>query len=253
MKRAWTVAVVVFLCASAASGQFAGFGQASFELSHTVSPERVRPGEEFEVELAWKIPPGHYLYREQVSVKPVRGGDFASFDVSMPEGVMHRDEVTPEAQQVFFDELRVVVSCRVPVETPEGAYRPGIEVGWQGCGNGMCFRSESRVVELELEVSGDPVTTEESEGEADSVEGDAADRSLWMWVLGALGGGILTSLTPCVFPLIPVVIAVLGIEPGKTGRLRGLGLSSTYVAGIVTVYAVLGVLAAVVGLSLIHI
>lgn len=58
--------------------------------------------------------------------------------------------------------------------------------------------------------------------------------------------GILTSLSPCVYPLIPITISIFGARQAKT-KLEGLALSSVYVAGMVITYVVLGLIAASVG------
>ena len=61
----------------------------------------------------------------------------------------------------------------------------------------------------------------------------------FLWVFAA---GLLASLTPCVYPMIPIIVAVIGAKGG--GRLRGLLLSLTLVLGMATTYTVLGVVAA---------
>src|SRR5437763_612121 len=58
--------------------------------------------------------------------------------------------------------------------------------------------------------------------------------------------GVLTSLTPCVYPLIPITVSVFGArEPHH--RARSVALSATYVGGIAITYSVLGVVAALSG------
>lgn len=59
-------------------------------------------------------------------------------------------------------------------------------------------------------------------------------------------GGILSSLTPCIYPMIPITIGVIG---GSTGgsRLKGFLLSLIYVLGIAITYSTLGVISALSG------
>ncbi len=53
-------------------------------------------------------------------------------------------------------------------------------------------------------------------------------------------GGLLTALSPCVYPLIPITLSILGAR--KAGSpLKGLALASTYVGGMVVLYTTLGV------------
>ncbi|MSR35726.1 MAG: cytochrome C biogenesis protein [Gemmatimonadetes bacterium] len=70
-----------------------------------------------------------------------------------------------------------------------------------------------------------------------------------MLALAALfGAGLLTSLTPCVYPMIPITISVItgSSRPGQ-GKGRTVALTLTYVVGLALVYAFLGALAGVTG------
>ena len=59
-------------------------------------------------------------------------------------------------------------------------------------------------------------------------------------------GGVLTSATPCVYPMIPITIGVIGGHAGNN-RLRGFLLSLVYATGLALVYGGLGVFAAASG------
>ena len=59
-------------------------------------------------------------------------------------------------------------------------------------------------------------------------------------------GGFLTSLTPCVYPLIPITVSVFGARQTER-RARSAVLSATYVAGIAAMYSALGLFAALSG------
>ncbi len=59
-------------------------------------------------------------------------------------------------------------------------------------------------------------------------------------------GGLLTALTPCVYPLIPITVGVFGARPG-VGRGKAVLLTSSYVVGMGVVFATLGVIAARTG------
>jgi thiol:disulfide interchange protein len=58
--------------------------------------------------------------------------------------------------------------------------------------------------------------------------------------------GVLTSLTPCVYPMIPVTVTYIGGAAGGNRR-RAVALSVTYVLGLSLMYAALGVVAAMLG------
>ncbi len=62
------------------------------------------------------------------------------------------------------------------------------------------------------------------------------------------GAGLVTSLTPCVYPMIPITAGILG-GAGAVGRSRAwtVLLSFTYAIGLALVYALLGLIAGLTG------
>jgi cytochrome c-type biogenesis protein len=62
------------------------------------------------------------------------------------------------------------------------------------------------------------------------------------------GAGLATSLTPCVYPMIPITAGILG-GAGSTRRSRGRTalLTAVYVAGLALVYSALGLIAGLTG------
>jgi thiol:disulfide interchange protein DsbD len=61
-------------------------------------------------------------------------------------------------------------------------------------------------------------------------------------------GGLLSSFTPCVYPVIPVTIAYIGAHSGKS-RFSGFYLSLFFVVGLALVFSILGIIAAAGGSS----
>ncbi len=60
--------------------------------------------------------------------------------------------------------------------------------------------------------------------------------------------GVLTSLTPCVYPMIPITVALVGGESaGAQSRWRPFALTLAYAIGLALVYALLGVVAGLSG------
>lgn len=64
--------------------------------------------------------------------------------------------------------------------------------------------------------------------------------------LAVFAGGIATSITPCVYPLIPIIVGIIG-SGGEKSRWRNFILSFCYVLGMAFTFSVLGMIAALTG------
>lgn len=62
------------------------------------------------------------------------------------------------------------------------------------------------------------------------------------------GAGVLTSLTPCIYPMIPITVGIISGTAGEGApRSRVVGLTLTYVGGLALLYALAGLLAGLTG------
>jgi thiol:disulfide interchange protein DsbD len=59
--------------------------------------------------------------------------------------------------------------------------------------------------------------------------------------------GLVTALTPCVYPLIPITVSIFGAGKARKSRGHAAALSGTYVLGIATMYSMLGLASAASG------
>jgi len=66
-------------------------------------------------------------------------------------------------------------------------------------------------------------------------------------VLMSFAFGFVASLTPCVYPMVPITVSIFGATGGQTTRLRGAALSAVFVLGIATLFTPMGVLSALSG------
>lgn len=70
----------------------------------------------------------------------------------------------------------------------------------------------------------------------------------WGWMfLASFGFGFLTSLTPCVYPMIPITLAIFGAKGENVSKKRAIALAAAYVFGMGATYTVLGVTFALIG------
>src|SRR5262245_2447172 len=62
------------------------------------------------------------------------------------------------------------------------------------------------------------------------------------------GTGVLTSFTPCVYPMIPITVAVVAGEGAeRRGRAHVFLLTLTYAFGLALLYATMGLIAGLTG------
>jgi cytochrome c-type biogenesis protein len=84
-------------------------------------------------------------------------------------------------------------------------------------------------------------------GQISDLSGTLSERPLL--ALGALfAAGVLTSLTPCIYPMIPITASVIS-GTAREGQSKGrtVGMTLTYVVGMATLYALLGLFAGMTG------
>ncbi len=72
------------------------------------------------------------------------------------------------------------------------------------------------------------------------------EQPLWSIPL-VFVSGILMSLTPCFYPLVPVVLGVVGVTE-ETSKKQGLSIGINFVLGLAFIYTLLGVLSVSTGM-----
>ena len=82
-------------------------------------------------------------------------------------------------------------------------------------------------------------------------EPDSENRFARLGIAATLGlillGGVALNLTPCVLPMIPINLAILGAGARKQNRRRGFALGSAYGSGMALAYGVLGLAVVLTG------
>ena len=84
-------------------------------------------------------------------------------------------------------------------------------------------------------------------GAADDSFAAYQERGWGPMFLAAFGFGFLTSLTPCVYPMIPITLAIFGARGDNVSKRRAIALATSYVGGMGATYSVLGVTFAMLG------
>jgi cytochrome c-type biogenesis protein len=78
--------------------------------------------------------------------------------------------------------------------------------------------------------------------------GETLQQNPLLAVATLFGAGLLTSLTPCIYPMIPITAGIIaGTAGAEARRSRVVALTLTYVAGLALLYALLGLVAGLTG------
>ena len=78
--------------------------------------------------------------------------------------------------------------------------------------------------------------------------GDSLQHDPLLAVAILFAAGVLTSLTPCVYPMIPITAGIIGGSAGPgAGRGRVVALTAAYVSGLAALYATAGLIAGLTG------
>jgi thiol:disulfide interchange protein DsbD len=78
--------------------------------------------------------------------------------------------------------------------------------------------------------------------------GSALQHDPLVAIVMLFAAGVLTSLTPCIYPMIPITAGIIGGSAGPgAGRARLAALTASYVIGLATLYATAGLIAGLSG------
>jgi thiol:disulfide interchange protein DsbD len=188
----------------------------------------------------FKIAPGYYLYRKRISVHA--GADEQPLSVSMPAGQMKQDPNLGESE-IYHQQL--LVTGELPA-TAAGTI--DLTVRYQGCSeHGLCYPPMEKTVNLESTGPASGTVVASPEVPVDEAGHLLQGGQLWLVMLGFFGFGLLLSLTPCVFPMIPILSGIIVGQGQVTNRLHAFNLSLAYTLGMAVSYTVAGVIAGLSG------
>ncbi|WP_284507198.1 protein-disulfide reductase DsbD [Caballeronia sp. ATUFL_M2_KS44] len=211
-----------------------------------------KPGE---VDVRYKIADGYYMYRERFAFA-VKSGDASIGAAQLPAGKVHFDQTFNKDVETYRGELVI----RIPVAQAKGPFE--LAVTSQGCAEkGICYPPMERVYRVKgaaLQAAGASPSTSADDSQSWFERATSADYAQSMLQGGgffAVVGlyfvaGMVLSLLPCSYPMIPILSAIIVGEGARATRSRGFALSTCYVVGMALVYTALGVAAALVGQSL---
>ncbi|MDE2439583.1 MAG: protein-disulfide reductase DsbD [Betaproteobacteria bacterium] len=200
------------------------------------------------IEVSYEIAKGYYLYRDKFRFAV--DGDTVTLGTAIyPKGKEKNDDNFGKVE-VYYKS----VAIRVPVErNASGPLALNLKVTGQGCADaGVCYPPQTQLLSVTLP---DPVTTPNSAASSAAGEGDesgmiaATLKNAGFWAILAFFfvAGLGLSLTPCVFPMIPILSGIIAGQGHKASHARGFALSLAYVLGMAVTYAAAGIAAGMTG------
>ncbi|MGR9012133.1 MAG: protein-disulfide reductase DsbD [Gammaproteobacteria bacterium] len=198
----------------------------------------------------WHIAEGYYLYREKIQLQLVNadGVKLGSYDI--PRGAPKQDEAFGLVE-TFHNELDFDLPL---IRSGTSAQTITLQAKYQGCADrGVCYPPMSKNIDLALPVARQPVLKEPAEpelSEQDQIVQSLHKDSLPITLLSFFGFGLLLSLTPCIFPMIPILSGIIVGHGNRITTGRAFLLSLSYVLASALTYTVFGVLAALFGSNL---
>ncbi len=95
--------------------------------------------------------------------------------------------------------------------------------------------------------SAKPMTSISPKAKTEKLQTDSKDNSLWSFFLLAFIAGLAGTVTPCVFPMIPMTVTFF--MRGSENRVRAIVKGSIFGISIMLIYTLVGVLVSLTSLG----
>lgn len=228
-----------------------------------------------ELAVHFRIAPKYYMYRERFAFATQPEAATESLgQPQYPAGIVKYDPTFEQDLEVDHDQVLVKLPL---LAGREQAFT--LAITSQGCADaGLCYPPMTQEITLTpteggyaasgagvvaqlpasaFSVSSGPRETQGLAGAlnlGDTGFADYLSNAGWLQVIAlCLLLGLLLSFTPCVLPMVPILLAILAGDAagGKpASRWKGLSLAAVFVLGMSLVYTVLGIAAGLIGASL---
>jgi len=191
---------------------------------------------------SFKVTPGYYLYRDKISFS-IADGKNRIARVALPKGET-KDDPNFGMIEVYHQSFQAEIALdKVDVGQPLV-----LNAGYQGCSDkGLCYPPIEKTLSVSLaqtvSAAPSPATTAPADNENTRIARLLEGGSFWLIVSFFLGAGLLLALTPCVFPMIPILSGIIVGRGHKITHMHAFALSLAYVLGMAITYAIAGVAA----------
>ena len=196
-----------------------------------------------------------YLYDDKLKVFIVKPEKIEiTKEINIPKAVAYEEFI------VQFNNLDLTIPFSL-LKSKVDLNEYEIEVKFQGCSKlGLCYAPMSEKYLLTFDNNISKIQTKEEEqkvetttlNETDSIANSLKNGNLLLVLATFFGFGLLLSLTPCVFPMIPILSSIIvGASKSEVmSAKKGFFLSFIYVLSMSVAYTIAGIVAGIFGANL---
>ncbi|MCF6340731.1 MAG: protein-disulfide reductase DsbD [Sulfurimonas sp.] len=228
--------------------------QSKFLLPEEAFKPSVMLNEKMQIEVRIETAKDIYIYVNSIKFKVKNKKEISVLNFTTPKSGDH------DGDMVYLDSPVFVVDLKKDVGVT-GTQSIDFEVSYQGCSKqGLCYQPLSEIFNIDIDSSKLIVSKESSklqnkssEGElsqSDSIADSIKSDSILMVILTFFGFGLLLSLTPCVFPMVPIISGIIISQGRGISTKKAFMLSLVYVLAMAVAYTIAGILAGLFGANL---
>ncbi|MDQ7061708.1 MAG: protein-disulfide reductase DsbD [Sulfurimonas sp.] len=232
------------------------FGASSFLMPDEAFKPFANVNDTMQVEAGIDLAEDIYLYAEKLKIELKNTSAISIKNIELPQSVDHDGENAYVISPHFLIHLQSDGSL-------SGMQKINLSISYQGCSEkGLCYEPLTSTYELEIDTSllssADATNpsvqtntqTDIELSETDLIADTIKNGSLIAVLLTFLGFGLLLSLTPCVFPMIPIISGVIISQGKDITTSKALMLSIVYVLAMAVAYTIAGVMAGLFGANI---
>ncbi|MBY0383782.1 protein-disulfide reductase DsbD [bacterium] len=182
-----------------------------------------------------------YVYEDKVKLFPLEPDGMVLGGLQMSPLVKFVD-FSGREHQGMKNHVRFDFFAEIPNKLDTPLKHIVFDIEYVACTQKYCLSPTKMEVKFPVNISSKASVSSKSS----MIEEQISKNLLFAFVL-IFVFGFLTSLTPCVYPLIPITLAVIGARAAHSSRTQAFALSFVYVLGISVTYSLLGVVAAKTG------
>jgi len=195
------------------------------------------------------LPKHFHAYADQFKILNIQPSSFQVGQLKLKPEVEFFDKYTKKNRKGLFESGEIELQIESPEKVTSKMEKLTFDLKYQICSEQVCFLPKTQTITIDVnyaqmkEVSEKPSMTMFSAG---TIENQLS-KNFYLTFLLVFLAGILTSFTPCIFPMIPITLSILGHDSHEKSRTQNILRSIFYVLGIAVTYSSLGVLAALTG------